>query len=295
MVFHHRHRNLYIFGGQRRRKHTMDFITYDVDAGELNILDLDTTTVGERNVARNAREENMDAAADINPRLLENLELVLQNVGLWVQRIQGDANNPRGLQSTPIYHHQVDTLSYPLIFHTGRGGWNFDLRSLLSDHKVTFSEFVRFFLSERLANGSPLLNYGRLLQQIICDWGHRQEQLNLRFLRALQLKRVEFNVYRDMQEQIFGENLNANYIPVDGQNDDVPVLNYGRGVNVMGNEPPTEAAEVATAAAAAGDDVLNRRGVVTLLPSSFSGSPRNMTQKYSNYPTNYPSMYGFPC
>ncbi|GAB0086489.1 zinc finger MYM-type protein 1-like [Sergentomyia squamirostris] len=63
-----------------------------------------------------------------------------------------------------------------------------------------------------------------------------------------------------MQEQIFGENLNANYIPVDGQNDDVPVLNYGRGVNVMGNEPPTEAAEVATAAAAAGDDVLNRRG-----------------------------------
>ncbi|GAB0086490.1 hypothetical protein DMENIID0001_005650 [Sergentomyia squamirostris] len=80
MVFHHRHRNLYIFWGQRRRKHTMDFIAYDVDAGELNILDLDTTTVGERNVARNAREENMDAAADINPRLLENLELVLREI-----------------------------------------------------------------------------------------------------------------------------------------------------------------------------------------------------------------------
>ncbi|GAB0099715.1 hypothetical protein DMENIID0001_156020 [Sergentomyia squamirostris] len=279
--------------------------------------------------ARDAREQNMNVAADINPQLLETLELVLrevnaharcyqlfreyaenvasqrddaqlflyirpgqhrgiydasiladdiaaiyplsvglpqENVELWVQRIRGDANNPRGLQSIPIYHHQVDTYSYPLIFHTGRGGWNFDLRSLSGGSKVTFTEFVQFHLAERLANGSPLLNYGRLLQQIICDWGHRQEQLKLRFLRALQLTRVEFNVYRDMQEQIFGLNVDANDIPVDGQNDDVPVLNYGRGVNIVGNEPPAEPAEVAAAVAAAtaadaaaeNDDVLNR-------------------------------------
>lgn len=50
MVFHHRHRKLYIFGGQRNKEYITDFVAYDVDAGELSVLNLDATATTEKNV-----------------------------------------------------------------------------------------------------------------------------------------------------------------------------------------------------------------------------------------------------
>ncbi|XP_055704070.1 muskelin [Phlebotomus papatasi] len=50
MVFHHRHRKLYIFGGQRNKEYITDFVAYDVDAGELSVLNLDATATAEKNV-----------------------------------------------------------------------------------------------------------------------------------------------------------------------------------------------------------------------------------------------------
>uniref|UniRef100_A0A1B0CC51 Muskelin N-terminal domain-containing protein n=2 Tax=Lutzomyia longipalpis TaxID=7200 RepID=A0A1B0CC51_LUTLO len=49
MVFHHRHRKLYIFGGQRNKEYTTDFVAYDVDTGELSVVNVDSTA-GEKNV-----------------------------------------------------------------------------------------------------------------------------------------------------------------------------------------------------------------------------------------------------
>lgn len=46
MVFHTKHRKLYIYGGQRGKEDIDDFITYDVDTQFISVLNTDNTTCG---------------------------------------------------------------------------------------------------------------------------------------------------------------------------------------------------------------------------------------------------------
>ncbi|XP_055319183.1 muskelin isoform X1 [Sitodiplosis mosellana] len=42
MLFHHRHRKLYIFGGQRNKEYTTDFISFDVDTQNISVVNTDS-------------------------------------------------------------------------------------------------------------------------------------------------------------------------------------------------------------------------------------------------------------
>ncbi|GAB0086492.1 uncharacterized protein DMENIID0001_005670 [Sergentomyia squamirostris] len=182
-------------------------------------------------------------------------------------------------------------------------GYNIDLISANSaTRKVQLSEYARNHLADRDGQGvgNPLLNYGSLLQQLICDWAHRREQLKLHFIQRMQLRGVSFQEYHNLRHQIFERNEAPRVadLPVEEQNDDIPVLQYAN--NYI---PPLAAAQGVAAnqvPPAQGDNQVppppppgqgdnqvpppgqNPPGVAVLLPSSFPGSPRNMVQRYSD-------------
>uniref|UniRef100_A0AAG5D179 Muskelin N-terminal domain-containing protein n=1 Tax=Anopheles atroparvus TaxID=41427 RepID=A0AAG5D179_ANOAO len=50
MLFHHKHRKLYIFGGQRGKDYMTDFLIYDVDTSELSNMTPENTNTDTKNV-----------------------------------------------------------------------------------------------------------------------------------------------------------------------------------------------------------------------------------------------------
>ncbi|XP_058830933.1 muskelin isoform X1 [Topomyia yanbarensis] len=50
MLFHHKHRKLYIFGGQRGKDYMTDFLIYDVDSGELSNMTPENVGTDSKNV-----------------------------------------------------------------------------------------------------------------------------------------------------------------------------------------------------------------------------------------------------
>ncbi|GAB0097572.1 uncharacterized protein DMENIID0001_132240 [Sergentomyia squamirostris] len=105
---------------------------------------------------------------------------------------------------------------------------------------------------------------------------------------GMQLRGVSFQEYHNLRHQIFERNEAPRVadLPVEGQNNDIPVLQYAN--NYI---PPPAAAAQGIAAnqvpPAQGDNQVpppgqNPPGVAVLLPSSFPGSPRNMVQRYSD-------------
>ncbi|XP_058054980.1 muskelin isoform X3 [Anopheles bellator] len=50
MLFHHKHRKLYIFGGQRGKEYMVDFLIYDVDSNELSSMTPENSNADAKNV-----------------------------------------------------------------------------------------------------------------------------------------------------------------------------------------------------------------------------------------------------
>ena len=57
-------------------------------------------------------------------------------------------NSGHRLQNFDHTHRSYDPLQYPLLFHTGRDGWNLNATSLSNNKKVTLSAFTNFHLME---------------------------------------------------------------------------------------------------------------------------------------------------
>ncbi|GAB0086491.1 hypothetical protein DMENIID0001_005660 [Sergentomyia squamirostris] len=253
----------------------------------------------EHNVFAEVYQKFRDHVRDLTPE--QNCQASLL---LYDRPNQHRCGNSAGIQVIPLHYQFVDVLSYPQIYPYGRGGYNIDLISANSaTRKVQLSEYARYHLADRDGQGvgNPLLNYGSLLQQLICDWAHRREQLKLHFIQRMQLRGVSFQEYHNLRHQIFERNEAPRVadLPVEEQNDDIPVLQYAN--NYI---PPPAAAAQGVAAnqvpPAQGDNQVppppppgqgdnqvpppgqNPPGVAVLLPSSFPGSPRNMVQRYSD-------------
>ncbi|XP_055714237.1 uncharacterized protein LOC129808483 [Phlebotomus papatasi] len=107
--------------------------------------------------------------------------------------IQGVVVRPKSIDANtsdyriiPNWSASVDPLCYPLIRPRGTMGWHPKMPSLSeSNRSVTFREYCMYHLMERRGErgGAPLLNFGRLLQQLICDWAHRMEQMKLAYVK----------------------------------------------------------------------------------------------------------------
>ena len=78
-------------------------------------------------------------------------------------------NSSHGFQNFDHTHRSYDPLQYPLLFPTGRDGWNLNVTSLSNNKKVTLTAFTSFHLMERNGIFNPIHFANKLGQQFIVD------------------------------------------------------------------------------------------------------------------------------
>lgn len=153
---------------------------------------------------------------------------------------------PRNQPTFRINHDSMhcDPMTYPLIWPRGETGWHIAMkhngvrRTPIRD-SLTMREYICFKMTVRGEGPSgdfnPVLNSGRLTQQLIVDYYCRIEGDRLKFIRNQQ-KRLRADTYMGLSDAI------------------------NRRAEAEGL----------------------RTGRMVILPSTFSGSPRNMMQNYQD-------------
>ena len=149
-----------------------------------------------------------------------------------------------GLKTLDYDSMHCDPMSCVLIWPCGEPGWHISMpaggeRKTNVRQNITMREYVSYRLMVRgsppKGNFNPILNAGKLTQQLIVDYYCRIEGDRLKFIRTQQAKlRVE--TYAGLADALF----------------------------------------------ARADQEKLRVGRVVILPSSFTGSPRNMIQNYQD-------------
>lgn len=153
-----------------------------------------------------------------------------------------------GLRIIPNTSGAVDPLSYTLMRPYGTYGWDNQLRSLAGPDniKVTFRRYWMYHFMMRNDNvGSPLLNFGRLFQQLVCDVAHRMEQIKLNYIRRLHMQ-TSGHLSKDDDEKIVAFH------------DDSPIASTGYS------------------------EEIESQSVQFRLPASFIGSPKYQYRLYSD-------------
>lgn len=149
-----------------------------------------------------------------------------------------------GLKTLDFDSMHCDPMSYVLIWPCGETGWHISMpaggeRKTNIRQNISMREYVSYRLMVRgcppTGNFNPIINAGKLTQQLIVDYYCRIEGDRLKFIRNQQAKlRVE--TYAGLADALFSRAEQEN-------------LRVGR---------------------------------VVILPSSFTGSPRNMIQNYQD-------------
>uniref|UniRef100_A0A1B0DFJ6 ATP-dependent DNA helicase n=1 Tax=Phlebotomus papatasi TaxID=29031 RepID=A0A1B0DFJ6_PHLPP len=128
----------------------------------------------------------------------------MQNTDIVLRPFVPTASDQNGLRIIPNTSGAVDPLTYTLMRPYGTYGWDNQLRSLAvpDNIKVTFRRYWLYHFMMRNDNvGSPLLNFGRLFQQLVCDVAHRMEQMKLNYIRRHHMQTTG-HLGKDGDEQI---------------------------------------------------------------------------------------------
>ena len=104
-------------------------------------------------------------------------------------------------------------MQYPLLFPTGRDGWNINVTSLSNHKKVTLNAFTSFHLMERNGIFNPIHFANKLGQQFIVGQYCKIEMDRLSWIKRNQ-KHLRSDLYFGLEDNLHINDLERTGTPI---------------------------------------------------------------------------------
>lgn len=173
-------------------------------------------------------------------------------------------NSQRQGVSMGILDVNLEPMTYPLLIPHGNRGWGEDwifesYENIVHNKRVTMLQYYSAKMQVREEEFNPFISAGKLTQQWLVDSYSKAEANNLNYIKTHQ-KDLRCDNYKDLQDGVRQSN--------------VPFRGRGRG---RGRGTATTSTTLASTTAT--NLPAGPSGRAMVLPSTFKGSPRQMTGK----------------
>ena len=156
-----------------------------------------------------ARNYNLPSTSEVSILLPADIKQTTSREVVCNLRGKTEENNIRILDHT---HRSYDPMAYPLMFPSGRDGWNIFLKSTLEKH-VSLLQYVKFHTMIRKKIGfNPIHHLNKLSQQWIVDQYCKHEQSQMKWLAKNQ-KKIRADQYHKVQDNIGADDITQTGVP----------------------------------------------------------------------------------